>query len=1312
MAYTINSAKEAGVTRKPVHLFDFTWPDGSTLSVCSHALSKDAVDYLARVMDQQIDPIQALSPTGIEIPPSVRLTLADADKSMHMIEVARGFRGARLRVTFAYYDFEASEWSTDSVVPFLGRCDEPEVTDDALIVSAGYVLNLEAKKLPAFPVQVRCPKLFPFSTAQKALADVVGSPYYACGVSDPTKTFCTFDQAGCDANANTLRFGGQTWEVPPASKSREYTSGNWLTDLVSDPNGAKYGDYVPIGYGTAWVDAILLGSWPDANSTRGEAIVCEGRPEAILKVVVQDESLSPANDLDYNLYHVQDPLLRYDVVSNGERTGRRNLDVPWNGAGNSHGSQCVIEWVVYHKLTATLPQVKALVTFPKVQAYAKIASIAAGVVTLPAGVVNEDIAGNSPYTIAIFGNSNSALNGTFGLDSWTGGPPGTVTLHGTTASGTGGYIAYQASSDRYAWAILDVLMRAGLGIADVDLDAFIAANRSHRAMVAFTARDGSSGSHPKYVCGLVIRQQRTAADIATGMLRGCNSHLGRNPATGLIGLYARGSLGAQQATLPDGSNYATLTDGGYYAYHFDETSMVDDKTRLVRKGRAAGSVPNIVTIGFANAENDYSGDSVSVPDADEIERMGQEIPGSIQVDGCNALDRANRVGSIFLAEQIDGPTWRFLTTAKAVMLRVGHIVALSNVKHDFDHDPFRVLQIAPKANWETCEMLVTEHNDAWYADDFTNIFGSPSQGSRRDKLRRPSWAWAPYQVQPATGDPLYGRTDWTFGMQLGYDTSRSGEPEPVITITGKKPVNDPANLLPPVLAAQGTTANTGGTVAGSGRVYWIAAASRDADGRPGPVSKPCQCVVAQTGDTNTITAAVSFWDPAGSGYFVFVGRASNRLMAVNDAGFSGTPSSLTLTSIPEATWGAPDGEFDKLIARPSICEHEGVFGAVLSGVGTRTLTIAGAGWTTNWWAGYDCTIIAKDDLSAVAELNFRVASNTADTLTIASTSPDPAAEGVVAMDVLVMMSLPTVSGLRLTDARWLNTLSNSGLGLAPGEEVGRILRFVKGPGRGYRYLIVANGTDWVEVQGPWVVTPDSTSRYIIEDAAVLGDQVVSQALANSDPQAEISLDLPVRNYTRASLTIEMVTVDGGGAESAANWNPVRMIYVPGAGGTTELATDATMRITDGTVVYNTSGATGGSTTLAAAITDTGSQGVTLASGAGLMDGQCFQVGSEIFRVLSGGGTTTPVCERGAKGSTRATHASGATASYGGVRTYTCLPAAVMPNRVVIVRKKSTDLNGVKIVRGGTDVWPGGGTEIYLWDESEGGGTALIKFPGL
>ena len=1202
---TINDVKERAVGLCPLFLFDFAFRDGTTLSVCSHPVTYNSVTYDARVMDQQVEAIQALSPHGIDVPGAVQLTLADADKSLWAIEVAQGFRGARLQVTFGFYNFDDATWS-EVIAPFLGRCGRPEVDDETLKVTAGFILNLEAKLLPSYPVQARCPKLFPASTAAKALAAVPGSIYYPCGVTDPTKLFCTYDKAGCAANANSARFGGFPYEVPPASSSREYTTGSWLINLVSDNNAAKYGDFVQFGYGTAWVDCLVLESYPDANSTRGEAIVCEGRPAAILKVTVNDEILPCAQDLDGNTFGVKDPLMRYNVISTGDRDGAVCNDAPFHGQGDPHGSVCTIEWCVYHNLTSTTPKVRALVRFGPVKKYLPIASVTGGVVTFASGIVNQDCAGNSPYTVRIFGNSNGALNGSFGLTNWTWRPPGTVTLAGTTASGTGGYVEYSGSSSSYAWAVRDLLGRVGLELGDTYLDSFIDADQKFGTVVPYitsyvtnyasgvsysvgdlvsygghsyqSTQDGNEGNQPDispdwwqitpatpaitpvsgaiswhamFTISLVVRQRRSAADLLSGMLRGCNSHLARDLATGKVGLFARGTLAAQQPVLPDGSNYATAIAGGYVAYAFDESNIVRNgaKSSFSRLGVAGAGPPNVVTVPFSNEENDYSGDSAQVSEPNDVDLMGQEITASLAVDGCSALERAQRVGGAYLAEQLGGEVYRLTSTAKTVKLMVGQIVAVSVAKWGYTLQPMRVLKIAPAANWSRCTIDLALHDDGWYAVDISQTAPATPGAARSGRTSRPPWAWQPNAVAPSSGDPLYGVTDLTFGMQLGYTGLENGDLTPVVTVTGVQPVNAPSALAAPVLAAQGSTASSGGSLVGSGAVYFVAVASRDSNGLPGPLSAACQVPVAQGGSTNTITAAVKYWDPNGSGYFVFAGHSPALLASTNAGGYAGSPASVTVTALPERTWGAPDAQVAGLVARPRLVWHGGVFGAAISGVATRAITIAGAGWTTNQWTGYDCTVVAKDDLSAVGVLNFRVASNTGSVLTISSSSPDPNALGVGVNDVLLMLSKGSVSGLTVTDANWANSLENGGLGLTAHEEKGRVLRVIAGTGRGYKYAIADNTSTAITVVGPWVVAPDATSRYIVEDAGDLPDRAQWTATPNGDPAAGVELDLPVANYAGETVLIEVVAVDRNGVQSAGQNNPVRMLYVPGANGT-------------------------------------------------------------------------------------------------------------------------------------------------------------------
>ncbi|HXS98755.1 MAG TPA: phage tail protein [Candidatus Limnocylindrales bacterium] len=1210
----INQAKELGQGFQPLFLFAFGWPDGSTLYVATHAVTYGGNVYQPRVVQGQIDMTQAIGPTGIDVPPTAKIGLADADKEMWAIEQARKFRGAVVVVTFVYYDVDSGQFSTDAIVPFLGKCDRPSVDDEQLTVTARFLLDPAVVNLPQFPFQQRCPKLFPSTAAQKAVADDPGSLYYPCGVTDPTKVSCDLTKVGCAANANSPRFGGLTYVIPPGSHSREYVTGNWL-DLVSDQNLAKYGDYAAIVFGTVWVDLAAMGAFPDANSTRGEAVVCEGLVKAILKVTANDELLPAATDLSgATQLHVSDPLFRYNVINQGGRDGRTNGDVPWSNTGDPYGSLCAIEWVVYHSVTTGVPRLRALITGPDVHAYAQIDSIVGGVVTFAGNRPNRKCAGNPPFSVRIFGNSNPALNGTFNLSFWTYGPPGTVTLSGTAASGNGGFVEYLAPSEDYAWAILYVLRRCGLNLDDGWLELFNAASERFARMVNYTVEfaqtwasgvtyaagevvtwagknyvslqddnagnepdfDGTGGrpstsldwwavtdaapavqptgvtsQHEMFTCSAVIRQRRSASDVLTGLLRGCNSHLVRDPVTGRVGLFHRGSVADQQPAPVDGSNYNVLTAGGYPAYHFDESSIVRDqngKSTFHRVDRAGSAVPNSVKIPFSNEDNDYSGDFASVADTDDIELMGQSIEGNLPVDGCNSLDRANRVGSIYLAEQIDGDTYEFQTTAKAVKLIVGHIIAVTVAKYGFNKQLMRVQQIAPTPNWARCTLTVTIHDDAWYADDFADSPSSRSTSPSTASLDRPPFAWLPNEVAPPANDALFGVTEKTFGLALQFVELADGW-QPVALITGARPVNAPNTALrAPVLGSQGYTSNAGGTVPGTpvggvAPMYFIAVASLDANGKPGPLSNPAQIPVAQVGNTNTLTARVDFLDTSGSGYAVYAGRNPNRLSRQDDTLHGvGTPSSVTLATLNEATEGAPDTVAATVRARIKRVYHCGPFAAQLSNVGTGTLEITGAGWPVNQWAGYDCQILWKADGTALEVLDFHIASNTPDTLTV---TPDPAALGVAAGDLLGMLPKPTVAGLTLTDNNWRNTLSNAGAGLAVNAEVGRVVRFIAGAGRGYCYPIVSNTDVATTVQGPWIVTPDATSRFVIEDAGWLPDEAQGSG-RNDDPAAPLALSVPVDNYRAAVLRCEVIVQDAAGAKASQGaLNPTRLFWVPG-----------------------------------------------------------------------------------------------------------------------------------------------------------------------
>ena len=129
-------------------------------------------------------------------------------------------------------------------------------------------------------------------------------------------------------------------------------------------------------YGTALVNPPVVNVQGDPNSTRGEAVICLGEVNNIQKLVVNDEVLSPATDMDGNSgYIVPEKLMRYDVINRGGRNGRTNKDAQFDGNGDPYGSMCAVEWVVFKNVVepSSVPNIYAVVQGPKLPVFAGIA---------------------------------------------------------------------------------------------------------------------------------------------------------------------------------------------------------------------------------------------------------------------------------------------------------------------------------------------------------------------------------------------------------------------------------------------------------------------------------------------------------------------------------------------------------------------------------------------------------------------------------------------------------------------------------------------------------------------------------------------------------------------------------------------------------------------------------------------------------------------------------------------------------------------------------------------------------------------------
>src|SRR5947209_4792282 len=186
---TIFELKEQAVTDTPLLVFDCLLPDGRLEHWSSHGVSVGSNDYSARVLQHNIFELQVASDQGVDGIPRITIVLANADSHFSQIERTLGFKGAKLTVSFLFYDLRNGAPLTETSVLFQGVCNSPdEVREATLRITATNRMNLQRLLLPQVRIQRRCPWEFPANESQRTEAvdgGVTGkySRYYRCGYS-------------------------------------------------------------------------------------------------------------------------------------------------------------------------------------------------------------------------------------------------------------------------------------------------------------------------------------------------------------------------------------------------------------------------------------------------------------------------------------------------------------------------------------------------------------------------------------------------------------------------------------------------------------------------------------------------------------------------------------------------------------------------------------------------------------------------------------------------------------------------------------------------------------------------------------------------------------------------------------------------------------------------------------------------------------------------------------------------------------------------------------------------------------------------
>lgn len=1193
---TILSIKELEENFQPLFLAEFTFPDGSVSRYSTHGLAVTeggfpyaGNEYEPRILNQSIVATQALSENGIDRTPSVSVELVDVDGSLYTAKErasGKGFKGARLVLRYVLWQVGTNNFTSDSMTPFVGICSAPNGSETGLTIQATNILNLTKTKMPAPQVQGRCFWDYPTTYEQRySAATDRHSPFYGCGYSADVShseargnlsggaafPTCGKTREDCIARLGnpgsglihidtsgrpTGNFPGSTWDPPKSWKSKGYVEGATI-EGDNNANLAKRGQPIPLVYGTQWVDGLVLNVVGDANLTAMEVLLCIGEVRGVQRVVVNDVQIFEGGMGGSTLAGF------YNWVNKGNRHGAPNADTFYDSKGDPYGSLAVLHVRVPKRLvdSSSTPRVRVLVDGPMVDTYQRISSVtvSGGVATVTLENGNNPISSADPNTeIVIVGNTLASINGThYSPVTYWDIAQTRFNVSTGSGTGTGGYIRIQQFTENPVWHHLDQFMWANLQPTDFDIDALITtANKADRTF-NYTDLNGVSQSTKAYRSGLAI-QKRVAASEQVRAHR--NSFRGimvpSRSNDGKIVLSIESTLADQQPNPVPGSNDNTaiasiMPDGtatnGYSAYHFNDSNILknSDKSSSLELEQANNTdTPNRISVSFQDRDNGYTEDSLTVSETEDITRIDQEVEQSYRVDGVVSYDQARRITACQFAKWLRGNEqgdtrgtrgFRFSTTfVKACHLQIGDLVTLTSTRWGLTKKVVRIFQIQPTANGERVTILVRWHEDAWYSNTFGQGTEQKYKAQRRDNLLRPAFPWYGDKAAPLAGDAIYGPSEYFFGLGQKYEASDDGKKTAKLTITGRIPANTfSKQCSPPFVPLQGNSAPTGGTIKG-GKTYWIGISTVDAAGQLSPLSELIRVDVPASTNTNTISAPNLHWETGSVGYRLYAGVDPNALS--HQLTGVGQPASITITSLNISRPGAPDGELDRVYVRAKKVILSGVWQGAITGRTATTFVVAGAGWTVNQFAGYTCSIIGYAGAATVPLANFTISSNTIDTLTI--TGPSPLTLGVSVGDVLVIRCKPSSA----TE----NSFTDPNLVLVTNELKGKICRVFAGTGKGQAVKVTSNTA--TTVTADFIEQLDSTSRVIFEDIGWLAESQSSN-LDNSDPDAEISIDLTVENQNGTVLLVEALTLDGGDAESFWYLNQTREIYIIGQAGT-------------------------------------------------------------------------------------------------------------------------------------------------------------------
>jgi len=673
---TIAEKKAAEQKWTPAWAFNVVLKDGVPRYWAEQAFTFNGHDYEAVVLDFSPMTIEGGGVYGVDTVVELRMTLNNADCSLNALTDPSNWRGGVIQPFFFFRDPSTGETTTDWIAYPKFLIDLPERTWPRLEFTAHNKWNLARKELPASRITRKDRYPFPSTAAERQAAyDDPTSEFYAIGYSPehghgnwkvpPDTPYTAADYDGTREKLEeiglSVRYGG-FGKLPPTTSFTPKKGEHAL--FRGSANEAKYGQVVPLVFGTCRIQPIVLDSWgpPAWNGARlSHCLLSDG-----VNFAPDEGHMGIEDVLDVWLLDGKDGR-PYRVPRTSDQP---HITGAWTFYSGYYGSQKGTR--INEKYRNIDPEADYGADDPKDRdLYSGLAYLEIGI---PKELAQGAEGGAGPRMEAIVKGLKVETWDANGDSTWQ-------------------------WSDNPVWIFIHLLKLLRWKTEDIDKTAAYEA--------AAYCDEVLPNGRKRFRCNLALTSATKAADVLRGIRNCCRMMVGYSP----------------QGKLAIRIKRTTAEEGGP-AFALDATTIArDDSGELqVRKfHKSAFETANVFSCNFQNEDNLYNADSLTKYDIGNINQTDERISADsiTAILGIPSFDQAERILNWLKYENVDlNEYYQVRATLALIEAKVGQIGTITEPRLGLSGQLCRIVGIAPGPG-TTIELVLQRHADAGYTDDAT-----------------------------------------------------------------------------------------------------------------------------------------------------------------------------------------------------------------------------------------------------------------------------------------------------------------------------------------------------------------------------------------------------------------------------------------------------------------------------------------------------------------------------------------------------------------------------------------------------------------